>query len=54
MMNDGKNNYNPMPAINSGFSIKGEVRYMRTIRVSEKDFFMMIRNNNSVEIFTKK
>jgi enediyne biosynthesis protein E4 len=52
LLGDGKGNFKPIPAIQSGFSVNGEVRCLKQIMVGETVYFLAIRNNDTVEAFT--
>jgi hypothetical protein len=45
---DGKGNFHAVPTIQSGFSVKGETRALRTITVNGKEFYLAIRNNDTI------
>ncbi len=51
---DGKGNFKPVPAIRSGFSVRGEVRSLKKINVNGRDFYLTVRNNDTLEAFTLK
>jgi enediyne biosynthesis protein E4 len=51
---DGKGSFTPLPAVSSGFSMEGEIRALRKIRVDGKTIYLGIRNNNSIEALELK
>jgi len=51
---NGKEHFNPVPAVNSGFSIAGETRALKTIKVGNKIYYLAIRNDDTIEVFTLK
>jgi enediyne biosynthesis protein E4 len=50
---NGKGNFKSIPPVKSGFSIKGQVRSIRTIEIGGKAYYLAIRNNDTVEVFTR-
>jgi hypothetical protein len=48
---DGKGNFHPVPAIQSGFSVTGETRCLKTIRVNGKVYYIAVRNNDTLVAF---
>lgn len=48
----GGGEFQPVPPDQSGLSIKGEVRYLRTIHVGGKTYYLAIRNNETVAAVT--
>ncbi|HEX6845913.1 MAG TPA: VCBS repeat-containing protein, partial [Chitinophagaceae bacterium] len=48
LLNDGNGNFNCI-ALN-GFSIKGEIRHIRRVRLGENDVFVYARNNDSLKV----
>jgi hypothetical protein len=51
---NGKGNFTSVPAIQSGFSVKGEVKAIRKVKVEDKIYYFIIRNNDTVATFTLK
>jgi len=51
---DGKGNFKPVSSVHSGFSVKGEVRALRKVIINAKDYYLTIRNNDTIEAFTLK
>lgn len=51
---NGKGAFSAVGPVNSGFSIKGETRALHQISLSGKDYFLAIRNNDTIEAFTIK
>lgn len=49
---DGKGNFKAVPPMQSGISVTGETRYIHTIRIGQKDYYLFIRNNDTVEVLT--
>jgi hypothetical protein len=49
---DGKGNFHPVPAVQSGFSVKGETRSIRTIHVNGKVYYLAVRNNDTIIPFS--
>jgi enediyne biosynthesis protein E4 len=49
---DGRGNFTAVPSVNSGFSVKGQTRNLRTIKIGGKDYYFAIRNNDTIEAFT--
>ncbi len=47
---DGKNNFVPVPARESGLCIQGEVKDFLKIKVGKEDFIFVARNNDSIRI----
>jgi hypothetical protein len=54
LLGDGKGNFKAVPATGSGLSVKGEVRHLRKIKIGANDFYLAVRNNNTIEAFTRK
>jgi hypothetical protein len=50
---DGKGNFSPIPAYQSGFSVKGEVRKLKKVRHGSSSVYLAIRNNDVIEVFRK-
>jgi enediyne biosynthesis protein E4 len=44
--------FKAMPAVESGFSVKGEVRALRSLNIGGKVYYLAIRNNDTIEAFT--
>jgi len=51
---NGKGGFNALTPPRSGFSVKGETRALRKIRIGKKDYYLAIRNNDTIEAFTLK
>lgn len=51
LVGDGKGQFDPIPAIESGLSIKGEIRHISLIRNKKTDLLAVITNNDSIQIF---
>lgn len=49
---NGKRGFTAVNPMNSGFSVKGEVRALRKIRLANRDYYVAVRNNDTLEIFT--
>jgi enediyne biosynthesis protein E4 len=52
LRSNGKGDFISIPAVQSGFSIKGEVRKLLKLNVAGRTCFMAIRNNDTVQRFT--
>ncbi len=50
---NGKGNFVTLPAVRSGFSIKGEVKAIRKIKIGAQVHYLVIRNNDTTAVFTK-
>jgi hypothetical protein len=48
----GKGNFEALPAIRSGYSVRGEVRKILKLRVGETPYFIAVRNNETIQAFT--
>jgi hypothetical protein len=48
---NGKGAFSPVPAVSSGFSVKGEVRKLLKLKVAGVNHFVAVRNNDSVQSF---
>jgi enediyne biosynthesis protein E4 len=51
LTNNGKGKFKAIPANQSGFSVKGEVRHVRKINLNGKAFYLAVRNDDTVEVF---
>jgi enediyne biosynthesis protein E4 len=49
---NGKGGFTSLPATQSGFSVKGEVRKLLRLKISGRNCFITIRNNDRVQAFT--
>jgi hypothetical protein len=49
---NGKGQFLAMCPVNSGISVSGEIRKIQRIIIGRKECFLMIRNNDSVEVLT--
>jgi enediyne biosynthesis protein E4 len=49
---NGKGGFAGVDAVHAGFSLKGETRAIRKIRLGNKDYYIAIRNNDTIEAFT--
>jgi hypothetical protein len=47
----GTGGFEAVPAVTSGFSVKGEVKAFRTLRAGDKIYYLAIRNNETVAVF---
>ncbi|HEY8936394.1 MAG TPA: VCBS repeat-containing protein [Cyclobacteriaceae bacterium] len=54
LQGDGKGNFKSIPSVQSGFSITGEVRHLKKLKVAGKDYFIAVRNNDTVKAFAVK
>ncbi len=54
LQGDGKGNFQPVPAIKSGFFIKGEVRDMISIKIGDRPHVIITKNNAPLEIFERQ
>jgi hypothetical protein len=45
MKANDKGHLEPVPAVNSGFSVEGEVRQMKKIRIGDNDHLILVKNN---------
>jgi enediyne biosynthesis protein E4 len=52
LQGDGKGNFKPLTAVESGFSVTGEVRKLLKMNIAGKIHFLAVRNNDSVQWFT--
>jgi hypothetical protein len=48
---DGNGNFHTVPAIQSGFSVAGETRSLKTIHVNGKVYYIAVRNNDTLVAF---
>ena len=48
-----KGRFEAVPAVESGFSVKGEVRALRSFNLGNQVYYLAIRNNNTIEVFTQ-
>jgi len=48
---DGKGNFQPLSAAQSGFFVKGEIRDMIPIQIGKRSMVIVAKNNAPVEIF---
>ena len=51
LLGDGANNFKPVPAIESGFSVKGEIRDLEKLKIKDEDAILVIKNNDNVQLF---
>lgn len=51
MKGNGRGHFTAVPAVQSGFSVTGEVRSFRRILADNKPHYLAIRNNNTIEAF---
>lgn len=49
----GDGNFQQVPAVKSGFSVKDQTKSLKKITVGNSVFYLAIRNNTSVEVFTQ-
>jgi hypothetical protein len=54
LLGDGLGNFKALPPIQSGISVSGETRSLRKLKMGDKELILAIRNNNTVEAFSKK
>lgn len=54
LLGDGKGNFRAMSGVESGFSVSGETRQLKKIKVNNKEYYLAIRNNDRVEVLTLK
>jgi hypothetical protein len=54
LLGDGKGNFTVQSTVESGFSVTGETRKLMMIQINNKPYYLAIRNNDTVEIFTLK
>ena len=54
LQGDGNGNFKPVPAIQSGFRVEGEVRKLLKLNIAGRTHFMAVRNNDSVQCFTNR
>lgn len=50
---DGKGNFKALSSAKTGFSVRGETRAIRTIALGNKIYYLAVRNNDAVEVFTR-
>jgi hypothetical protein len=50
---DGRGGFKAVPPAESGFSIKGETRALRTVLLGGKTYCLAVRNNDAVEFFAR-
>ena len=54
LMGDGKQNFTPLDAQQSGFVVRGQGRDIKSLMLSGKArIFLVSRNNDSIKLFTK-
>jgi len=51
---DGRGGFKAVPPAESGFSVKGETRALRTIHLGGKPYCLAVRNNDAVEFFVRR
>jgi enediyne biosynthesis protein E4 len=49
---DGKGNFKPMTSKQSGFSVSGEIRKFRPVRIGNSVHYLAMRNSDTLEAFT--
>lgn len=50
---DGKGNFKSIPSVKSGFSVNGEVRSIYSARIDGRVYYLCVRNNDTVKVFTR-
>ncbi len=53
LKNDGKGNFKPIIPIQSGLLLEGEIRDIQKIKVNKLPYYLIARNNNSLQVFKK-
>jgi enediyne biosynthesis protein E4 len=48
---NGKGDFSPVPAVESGFRVRGEVRNLLKLKVGGEIHYVAVRNNDSVQCF---
>jgi hypothetical protein len=48
----GKGSFESVPAIHSGFSVRGEVRKILKVKAGDRLLFIAVRNNDTLSAFT--
>ena len=51
---DGRGGFKTVSPAESGFSVKGETRALRTVRLGGKTYYIAVRNNDTVEFFATR
>jgi enediyne biosynthesis protein E4 len=54
LLGDGNGNFKVIPQVESGFLVKGESRNLTRIKVGDQVYYMAIRNNDGVQVFSLK
>lgn len=52
LRSDGNGGFVPLPAVQSGFKVQGEVRKLLKLKIGTAIHFMAVRNNDSIQCFT--
>jgi len=52
LLGDGKGGFKPLSSMESGFSVNGEIRDIKTIESREKLLIVIARNNDKLLIYT--
>jgi len=50
---NGKGNFTPIPAVQSGFSVRGETRHLQPIHVGGNILYFAVRNSDSIMAFKR-
>ena len=53
LKSDGKGNFKPIIPIQSGLLLEGEIRDIQKIKVNKLPYYLIARNNNSLQVFKK-
>ena len=53
LKSDGKGNFKPIIPVQSGLLLEGEIRDIQKIKVNKLPYYLIARNNNSLQIFKK-
>ena len=51
---DGTGNFTFLPAIASGFTVRGEIRDIKTIQIRENKHIFVAKNNDKLDVFRTK
>jgi len=54
LKSDGKGNFKPIIPSQSGLMLEGEIRDIQQIKVNKLPYYLIARNNNSLQVFKKK
>ncbi len=53
LLGDGHGNFTAVPPAESGISVSGETRVLRKLKIGPKQFIVAVRNNNTLQAFSK-